>query len=100
MIVALNVSTSEPFVMESSQTAQQATDLWYAKNQGDYAATQGASDSALPDTSAAMGIVVENKPGADSLIDNAMLGQSTGLGARPLTPGSIRASTRSRSRRD
>ncbi len=36
MIVAFNVSASEPFIAKRGQTPQQAVDQWYQQNKGDY----------------------------------------------------------------
>ena len=39
MIVAFNVSASEPFLSKRGQTPQQAVDQWYKQNKGDYGRT-------------------------------------------------------------
>ncbi len=39
MIVAFNVSATEPFLSKRGQTQKQAVDQWYKQNKGDYGRT-------------------------------------------------------------
>lgn len=115
MVAAFNTGATEPFAVEPGQTLNQASDTWYAKNKGDYSAAPGSEKmgvvieykgdptaarggpaGALPDASAVMGVVIQDKPaefkpGDASAIDEALLG---GLfsGQPTATQGVIHAS--------